>query len=26
MGAATVIDSFWQFLTHFWALKDLKTT
>ena len=25
-SAATVIDSFWQFLTHFWALKDLKTT
>ena len=25
-SAATVINSFWQFLTHFWALKDLKTT
>ena len=23
---ATVIDSFWQFSIHFWALKDLKTT
>ena len=25
-SAATVIDSFWQFSTNFWALKDLKTT
>ena len=23
-STATVIDSFWQFSTHFWALKDLK--